>query len=487
MNVGIIGAGPSGAYCGLRILTLARERGLDCTVHLFDPKSFHRTGPQGCNFCAGLISVQVVDRFKADGIDLEKGGYLQRTIRGFKLVTAGGSEKFYAPRGNNLFSVFRGGGPAKSDSGTNPSFDRLLLSRTVEAGAIHHPHQVTAISKRTGPSGFSWDLGTSDGQTSNVDMLVGAFGVNSGAGALFEGLGFGYQRPECESTLQAEFELDEKFIHQTYRNLVILFTDSGTDSADVVIGAFGLDDSMQRVFEKEVGYIPPKSLNTIVTKVHPADQRMIDDFQGRIESFLVPVPGSSFGAIVPKKDHLSIVLAGRRVTTRHMLQFLELPQVKKILSFDHELDFAFRGAFPNGPAKRFYGNRYAMVGDATGLVRPFKGKGINSAAITGIRVAETIINEGISEDAFSNYARRCEGLAGGVKTGQLVQFIAHLLGRTVGFGSMVDFASTSEDFREALYGAVSGTMSYGKVMKISLKPAILIGLAGAYLRSLRAS
>jgi hypothetical protein len=46
---------------------------------------------------------------------------------------------------------------------------------------------------------------------------------------------------------------------------------------------------------------------------------------------------------------------------------------------------------------------------------------------------------------------------------------------------MVAFASDNALFREALYGAVSGTVSYGKVLKISLKPAILLGLTRAYL------
>jgi len=331
MDVGIIGAGPSGAYCGLRILTLARERGLDCTVHLFDPKSFERTGPQGCNFCAGLISVQVVDRFKADGVDLEKGGYLQRTIRGFKLVTAGGAEKFYAPRGNNLFSVFRGGGPAKSGPETNPSFDRLLLSRTVEAGAIHHPHQVTAISKRTGLSGFTWDLDTSDGQTSNVDMLVGAFGVNSEAGALFEGLGFGYQRPECESTLQAEFELGEKFIHQTYRNLVILFN--------------------------------------------------------------IGIKQVRFAALVPKRNFVSMTVIGDQPSWATVTWLLRRPDVRMYLphaTSKQGFSCMCRPMMPVGAAKNPVGDQVVVIGDAH-ISRYYK-NGIGSAFFSAEHAARAIIS-----------------------------------------------------------------------------------------------
>jgi flavin-dependent dehydrogenase len=262
---------------------------------------------------------------------------------------------------------------------------------------------------------------------------------------------------------------------------VILFTDSGTHSADVVIGAFGLDDSMQRVFEREAGYRPPRPMESCVIKLHPADPRVIDRFRGNIEAFLLPVPGVLFGAIVPKGDHLSIVAAGRRVTTRSLLNFLELPHVKKLLDFDFRVGAPFKGSFPNGPALRFYGDRYVMVGDATGLVRPFKGKGINSAAITGIRAAETIMNEGISREAFRRYAARCRYLAGSVWSGRLAQGLTTLLGRTVGLGPLIRFAASSPDFRKALFGAVAGTEDYKDVLLACFSPRVAFGLARSFL------
>src|SRR5450756_2932734 len=62
----------------------------------------------------------------------------------------------------------------------------------------------------------------------------------------------------------------------------------------------------------------------------------------------------------------------------------------------------FKGRFPNSLAGRYYGDRYVMVGDAAGLVRAFKGKGVTSAVQTGIRAAETILRTGISCHAFAS-------------------------------------------------------------------------------------
>jgi len=48
-----------------------------------------------------------------------------------------------------------------------------------------------------------------------------------------------------------------------------------------------------------------------------------------------------------------------------------------------------------------------LVGDAAGMVRPFKGKSVNSGFLTGIRAANTIMKVGISQKAFEAYYRSC--------------------------------------------------------------------------------
>jgi flavin-dependent dehydrogenase len=825
-------------------MKLAKEKGIDLEIHLFDPKHFDQVGHAGCNLCAGLITSSVVQKLIDEGINLQEG-ILQRPVRGFLLSTAGGEERFYALKGQRLYSVFRGGGPHGSVVKPAGSFDLILAKKAVSQGAAFHPTRVTSVARKHGPNGSLWLLGTVDRDAYEMDFVVGAFGVNSNAGLLIEQIGFGYKRPAIETAFQAEFELDEEFIDRVYRNMVvlfdfglkqvrlaalipkrkfvtltmlgdspgwpaltwflrqpkvsqfiphasathgsacackpvmtiskaknpvtdgllmvgdahvsryykngigsafitaehaarailagvdartlrkhyvapcrkrfyqdnrigkvlfkmndiivrspfhasthlecatkgsttggkilnraiwglftgetpykrialsflhpmvlltlaaeygrrlvsgsaavqhsslgplepgakvaiigggiggsctalallreaerrnvtikvflmepkifgtqynqclgvltpplleileqelgievpeamfrrvvtgyrlwseegaveledddsrgktvtirrveldrllleraeqrgvihiqsrvtgieihpeevILFTDSGTYSAEVVIGAFSLDETMQKGFEKEVGYTPPKAMESAVIKLHPADRTVIERFKGKIETFLAPVPGAAFAAIVPKGDHLSLVVAGRNVTTRHLLAFMELPVVKEILNFEYKFGSPFKGAFPNRPARRFFGNRYVMVGDATGLVRPFKGKGINSAAITGIRVAETIMKDGISREAFRKYAARCRGLTGNILFGKLAQWLSLFVGHTFGIVPLVEFARSNEEFRRALHGAVSGTVDYRDVLLTCVRPDIAFGITRSY-------
>jgi len=122
-----------------------------------------------------------------------------------------------------------------------------------------------------------------------------------------------------------------------------------------------------------------------------------------------------------------------------------------------------------------------MIGDAAGLVRPFKGKGVNSAVITGIRVAETIMNDGISTAAFAKYARRCRSLAGNRKAGRLAQILTQVMGATVGTSPLIRFARSSREFRTTLHGAIAGTADYGDTLRACLRPRILLGLGACFL------
>ena len=65
-----------------------------------------------------------------------------------------------------------------------------------------------------------------------------------------------------------------------------------------------------------------------------------------------------------------------------MDDFLLMPQVTKVLPSNfamqrHEL-FYSRWQFPTSPAKNLFGDRYVTVGDAAGIIRAFKGKGVNN-------------------------------------------------------------------------------------------------------------
>ena len=258
---------------------------------------------------------------------------------------------------------------------------------------------------------------------------------------------------------------------------VVLYTDRDPVEADVVVGAFGLDDGCAAFFRRAVGYRQPPALTSILTRYHPGDQEMAA-FGNYIHAFLPGYGGIEFGAITPKGDHIDINIAGRRVGAASLKYFLAQPEVRAVLpSFQNagrydrtDLRF-FKGRFPNSLAGRYYGDRYVMVGDAAGLVRAFKGKGVTSAVQTGIRAAETILRTGISCHAFaSDFAVANQDITGDLIYGRGMRFLVAFSAYFGLLDPVVRAAGQDEHVREALFGAVSAHAPYRNVLVEMVNP-----------------
>jgi len=252
---------------------------------------------------------------------------------------------------------------------------------------------------------------------------------------------------------------------------VVIYTDGASVEADVVVGAFGLDEGAAEVFRQAVGYRPPRALVSLLVRYYPGHQAM-QRFGGRIHAFLPGFLGMEFGAITPKGDHLNANIAGRALDVGTMQAFLARPEVKALLPddiegrpFDLNRVGLFRGRFPRSLAGAYYGDRYVMVGDAAGLVRAFKGKGVTSAVQTGIRAAETILQAGVSRAAFaSHYEAANRDIIGDLRFGRAVRLMVLLSSRYGLLDPVMRAARHDAGVREALYGAVSAHQPYRQVL-----------------------
>jgi flavin-dependent dehydrogenase len=267
---------------------------------------------------------------------------------------------------------------------------------------------------------------------------------------------------------------------------VVVYTDADPVEGSVVVGAFGLDEGSAALFSRTTGYRPPASLSSIVTKIHPGEEKMAE-IGGRLHVFLPPSRGIEFGAITPKGNHLTMNIAGSSVDADLMRQFLQLPMVKAVLGaglVDHpsqtgDLRF-YKGRFPRSLAVRGFGDRYVTIGDAAGLVRAFKGKGVTSAVQTGIRAAHTLLEAGVSSAAFQGHYRPAnQDIIGDLPYGQLMRWITIWLARTGLLNAVVRAGDQSPNLKRALFGAASGHAPYRQVLLDSLAPASLLAILSA--------
>ena len=248
---------------------------------------------------------------------------------------------------------------------------------------------------------------------------------------------------------------------------ILVYSEGENFKAAAVVGAFGLDDGTCRVFEQGTPYQQPDFLNTVITRLYPGDE-FIQGMESTIHAFLLSHPGLEFGAVTPKGDHLSINIAGRNLSSHIMMEFLRSEPVQRFLPphqrREKPLNY-FKGKFPIAPARNLFGNRYVMIGDAAGLMRPFKGKGINSAISTGMYAARSIIRHGISKESFAeNFYQDCHELTEDLPYGRAVRVLTNLATKFKFMDHMIAVAAERADFMQAMFSSVSGHDPYKKII-----------------------
>ncbi|MEK6765447.1 MAG: hypothetical protein AABY49_04365 [Planctomycetota bacterium] len=264
-----------------------------------------------------------------------------------------------------------------------------------------------------------------------------------------------------------------KVIHARVTNIdvepsgVMVYSERDNRRADVVVGAFGLDEGACKVFETATRYQTAPYMSTILTKFYPEKEEM-EKFGNCIHAFLPSLRGIEFGAITPKIDHLDINIAGSKVSWRWMDNFLLMPQVTKVLPSNfaiqrHEL-FYSRWQFPTAPAKNLFGDRYVTVGDAAGIIRAFKGKGVNTACITGIKAAQVMMDVGISKEAFKDYYNSFSYITGDLPYGRIIRMLATFSSHFGLFSPMIQLAKEDKKFRMAFFNSVAGSKMFKTII-----------------------
>ncbi len=248
---------------------------------------------------------------------------------------------------------------------------------------------------------------------------------------------------------------------------VLVYSEGENIKSAVVVGAFGLDDGTCRVFEQGTSYRQPDFLNTVITRLYPGKE-FIQGMDSTIHAFLLSHSGLEFGAVTPKGEHISINIAGRKVSSQVMLEFLRSAPVQRFLPPNQRREKPlnyFKGKFPIAPARNLFGDRYVTIGDAAGLMRPFKGKGINSAINTGVYAARSIMRHGVSKKAFAeNFYQSCNELTEDLPYGRAVRVLTNLATRFKFMDHMIAVAAERPEFMKALFNSVSGHDSYKKII-----------------------
>ncbi|UCF99997.1 MAG: hypothetical protein JSV89_10775 [Spirochaetaceae bacterium] len=422
-RIAVIGAGPAGSFFAMFCSQLAKHRGLELSITVFDWKDFSRRGPQGCNLCAGVISETLSKHLKACGIVMPEGT-VQRKIKGYYLQTKAGGFLLDHPRGENkITTVFRGNGPKFSGGGGNVSFDAFLLDH-----------------------------------------------VRRGVQVVF--------RPVREIILAPDPRKTVRIIHG-------IKGQESSFEADLVVCAFGLNKvMMKKIRELAFGYIPPRTLGAACLEI-PLDKRFIQRRLGN--NILIcnwrTQSGIRIAGMIPKKNYVTVNVIGRgHVGAEDITRFLGLPVVRERLPYDWKRSENLCRCSPKiatTASKRPYADRLVIIGDAS-CSRYYK-NGIESAYFTALQAARTVVNRGISARDFrSGYYRQVKKkIITDNLYGKMLFLIYNLVYESSFFSEvLLREVSREEGFvgkkrmREILWNMYTGNITYARIFARLVNPIL---------------
>lgn len=357
-NIAVVGGGPTGSFFSIFALKMAKMIGREITVTIFEPKDFTKDGPGGCNRCGGIISELLVQTLAIEGINLPDS-VVRKGINSYRLHTNQGSVFIATPSfEKTIATVYRGGGPRGTIGEEKESFDNFLLTQAIQEGAVHKTFRIDRIDYKNGkPLLFSKNT-----EIMEADLVVGAFGINSTSGKIFEELGFGYREPHHVAAAIAEISMTEDFI--------------------------------------------------------------VEHFGNSIHLFLLPDKGIKFGAMIPKGPYVTLCILGNDVGPTTIDDFMGQSVVRGVLpkSIPYKLVCRCLPKMNVEAPKIPFSNRIVLCGDA-GSTRLFK-DGLGAAYIMGKGAAKTAVFEGVGEPHFrKNYYPLYRSIVRDNYFGRLLYFV----------------------------------------------------------------
>jgi len=218
-RIAVVGGGPASSFFSFFLLKLANSVGLDIDVDIFEPRSFSRCGPAGCNHCGGVVSESMVQILAAEGINLPPQ-VVQRGIESYVVHMDVGSVDIRAISGEQrIATLYRGNGPREGGDAPRESFDGFLQGMATGLGANVVRKLITGVEWR---DGFPW-LKTVSEPAVRYDLVAVASGVNSNFINMLQGLPDPIKAPKTTRAYVCEFRASEQEISRILGNGVHVF------------------------------------------------------------------------------------------------------------------------------------------------------------------------------------------------------------------------------------------------------------------------
>ena len=344
-KIAIIGGGPAGSFFAYFALKNAKQKGIKVDITIFEGKNFCQKGPRGCNMCPGVISEKLYGELKANDM-LPPDRCVQKEIKGYYFHTHDGCVEVNNPKPSTekkILTVYRGDGPMFSQQSDILSFDNFLSRHVENMGASVSSDIVNNVilpsNKKEQVKVYFGKKGT--WRVMNADLVVGAFGLNTGMLEKIKRLGF--------------------------------------------------------------GYFPPKTIRACQAEIYVGSRNGSKDLNNRIHVFSLGIKPITYASFTPRGDFITVTLVGKNdLNKAHLVEFLNHPVVRRTFPEEGwQLPKNYCICFPRiniTQARQPYADRFVVIGSA-GISRYYK-HGMESAFVASRIAANSVFKSGVSENAF---------------------------------------------------------------------------------------
>ena len=277
---------------------------------------------------------------------------------------------------------------------------------------------------------------------------------------------------------------------------LVLTTKSGEEHKyDLVIGAIGLNKRTFDLFHELVPeFVVPGTTKTYISEIKMEAEQISEYFGNSMHVFLLNVPHIKFGALIPKRSHVTLVLLGSDIDRDVVNRFLSSEAVKKCFPPELNLDHAMAcNCYPfiniRG-AKLAYSDRVVLIGDSS-TSKLYK-NGIGAAYVTAKAAANTAVFHGISYDHFDKYFQpTCRKLQFDNKLGKFIFAITTIIQKSAVLkAAMLRIVIREQKMKREkrrmssiLWDTFTGSAPYNSIFFRFMHPVVLFGFIGTAISS----
>ena len=278
-------------------------------------------------------------------------------------------------------------------------------------------------------------------------------------------------------------------------SIAVIGADESEETADLVIGAFGVNSSLAGKLKANLGYSPPQCVSVAQAEIEMDEAQIERVFGNKLFAFALRHPTIRFLAATPKRRYLTITAVGKDPSLDHLIEYMRHPRVAPFfggIDPEQALNCNCHPRMPVGFAKGAASSRFLAVGDA--YASRFYKNGLGSALFSADAVANLVMHGSPGKATAKAYrSKMVRRFYASNRCGKIL-FVLNDITHKSRWSSRATLAFLEHErskkkgkkrrLNNLMWSLFAGDRSYCRILVDALRPGLVSGLLLWHTRSL---